>query len=112
MAVYYATKAFVVSFSAALGEELRASGVTVTCLCPGYTKTGFQARARIDSDRTATIPMMSSMAVAEAGYRAMMAGRKRVVTGFGNKIAVAALPLVPHSLVLPIVARLQMKRHA
>ena len=54
---------------------------------------------------------MTSMAVAEAGYAAMMAGRRRVTTGLSNKIMVALLPLIPRSLVLPIVARLQMKRH-
>ncbi len=111
MAVYYATKAYVLSFSEALGEELRPSGATVTCLCPGYTATDFQARAGLAGAALDKFPAMTSMAVAEAGYAAMMAGRRRVTTGLSNKIMVALLPLIPRSLVLPIVARLQMKRH-
>jgi short-subunit dehydrogenase len=110
MAVYYATKAFVVSFSAAIGEELRASGVTVTALCPGWTATDFQARAGIDAPITALMPAMSAMAVAEAGYAGLMAGRRRVTPGFFNKVAVAILPYIPHALQLPAIARMQRAR--
>ncbi len=111
MAVYYATKAFVRSFSLAMSEELKASGVTVTCLCPGFTATAFQARAGIEAATMARVPTMSSLAVAHSGYRAMMAGRRLVITGFANKLGVALLPFIPDSLLLPILAGLQMKRH-
>ena len=110
MAVYYATKAFVVSFSAALGEELRGSGVSVTCLCPGYTPTEFQTRAGLDPSLAARVPTMSSERVAEEGYRALMARRRRVTTGALNKFAVGALSVTPHALLLPIVARAQSAR--
>ncbi len=110
MAVYYATKAFVVSFSAAIGEELRASGVTVTALCPGWTATDFQARAGINASVTALMPAMSAMTVAEAGYAGLMAGRRRVTPGLFNKIAVALLPYMPLSLLLPAIARMQKSR--
>ena len=110
MAVYYATKAFVVSFSAAIGEELRASGVSVTALCPGWTATDFQSRAGIDAPVTALMPAMSAMAVAEDGYAGMMAGRRRVTPGLFNKVAVAILPYIPNSLLLPAIARMQRAR--
>ena len=110
MAIYYATKAYVVSFSNAIGQELRGSGVTVTCLCPGYTATDFQSRAGIDPALAANVPTMSAMAVAEDGYRGLMAGRRRVTPGLMNRLAVALLPLVPDWALLPLVARLQTRR--
>jgi len=111
MAVYYATKAFVVSFSAAIGEELRASGATVTCLCPGYTATDFQARAGIDATlMPKNMPVMSSMEVARAGYAGMMAGRRRVTPGLANKLAVTILPFIPDSWLLAIMAKAQLRR--
>lgn len=112
MAVYYASKAYVVSFSAALGAELAASGVSVTALCPGITRTGFQERARIDAAGLASLPGMSAMAVAEAGYAGLMAGRRRVVPGLANKLLVKLLPFVPNALLLPLVLRFQARRRA
>ncbi len=112
MAVYYATKAFVVSFSDALGQELRGSGVTVTCLCPGFTATDFQARAGMDPKMAAAVPSMSAMAVAEDGYRGVMAGRRRVVPGLMNKFAVAILPFVPNLALLPLIQAMQMRRRS
>jgi uncharacterized protein len=75
MAVYYASKAYVISFSAALAEEVRNSGVTVTCFCPGATRTGFADRA--GSRETLLfrlLPLSDAKAMARAGYRAMQRG--------------------------------------
>ena len=110
MAVYYATKAYVVSFSEALSAELAGSGVTVTALCPGLTQTGFQARAGIDAAPLKAMPGMSAMEVAEAGYAGLMAGQRRVVPGVRNKIMVSLVPFIPNALLLPAVARLQARR--
>ena len=109
MAVYYASKAGLRSFSRALGEELRPSGVTVSLLHPGLTATGFQARAGVPEVRANWLSP-SAEAVAEAGYRGMMAGRRVVVPGWGNKLGTLALPLVPDALLLPLVARAQRRR--
>ncbi len=109
MAIYYASKAYVLSFSAAIGQELRAAGVRVTALCPGYTPTEFQARAGLDIPLAAT-GALSAMAVAEIGYRAMMNGRRRVTPGLANKIVVAILPFVPNAILLPIINHLQRRR--
>src|SRR5882724_10448805 len=75
MAVYYATKAYVISFSEAIANELKNSGVTVTCFCPGATDTGFQGRAGVENSRLfKQFGPMSAQAVARDGYRAMMKG--------------------------------------
>src|SRR5208282_1614513 len=75
LAVYYATKAYVISFSEAIANELGNSGVTVTCFCPGATHTGFAARAGVDKSRLFKLGAMSAEKVARDGYRAMMQGR-------------------------------------
>lgn len=104
MAVYYATKAFVSSFSRALTEELKTSGVSVTVLHPGMTKTEFQSRAGFQRvPKLAAMGGATSMSVAEAGYAAMMAGRRAAVPGLGNKVSTAIMPLLPDALLLPIV---------
>ena len=110
-AVYYATKAFVVSFSAALRQELKGEGVTVSALCPGPTASGFQARAGFSASLPlAKIAMMDTMSVAEAGYAGLMRGKRLIVPGLSNKITVAVSALTPHSLSLPIIAKLQKSR--
>jgi short-subunit dehydrogenase len=111
MAVYYASKAFLSSFSRALGEELKGTGVTVTVLHPGLTATGFQARAGFG--KVATLSRLkgaSALSVAEAGYGALMAGRRAIVPGLANKLGTLILPLVPDALLLPIVAMAQRAR--
>src|SRR5829696_4505545 len=86
MAVYYASKAYVLSFSEALSNETSGTGVTVTCLCPGPTRTGFQDRARLGESRLFSVLSVASAAdVARAGYDGMMAGRALVVPGLMNK---------------------------
>jgi short-subunit dehydrogenase len=99
MAVYYASKAFVLSFSEAMAEEVRGKGVTVTALCPGPTATEFQARAKMESSRLRRLGLMSSRAVAEQGYRGMMGGRTVVVAGLMNRLLVQSLRLSPRFVV-------------
>src|ERR1035438_6370814 len=75
MAVYFATKAYVLHFSEALGNELDGSGVTVTCLCPGATITEFHKRAKATGQRLLKLGAMDARTVAEDGYRALIAGK-------------------------------------
>lgn len=108
MAVYYASKAFILSFSEALGQELRAEGVGVTTLCPGVTLTGFQARAGFPMDvGIMRFGAASSASVAALGYEGLMAGRRVVIPGLGNKVLCRIVQIVPRALLLPIVAALQ-----
>ncbi len=84
MATYYATKAFVLSFSQALAFEMKQEGVRVTALCPGPTKTEFFARAGVGDSPFGHMPLASSMSVAEAGYKGFMRGKAVVVPVFST----------------------------
>jgi hypothetical protein len=99
-AVYSATKAYVWSFSTALAEELRGTGITVTVLCPGATRTEFQERADIENVRLMRFGVMEAVAVAEAGYRAMISGRRIEVPGLYSKTQVLLTRLLPNSLMV------------
>lgn len=111
MAVYYASKAFVSSFSRALSEEMKPSGVTVTVLHPGMTATGFQNRAGFGQAKAmGMVPGATALSVAEAGYRGLMAAQRSVVPGLGNKLGTLLMPLIPDALLLPLVARFQQSR--
>ena len=110
MAIYYATKAYVLSFSEALSQELKRFNVTVTALCPGPTETGFAVRARLDAALFEVMRPMASRPVAEIGYRGMMAGRRVVITGITNKLAVRVAAVTPRRLLLPVLALLQRQR--
>jgi short-subunit dehydrogenase len=111
MAVYYATKAYVLSFSEALASETAGTGVTVTALCPGPVATEFQKRAGTEKGLLVTGPLaLPAREVAEAGYRDMLRGRPLVVPGAGNKTLVQALRVSPRRLVTAISRRLQEKR--
>jgi hypothetical protein len=109
MAVYYATKAYVISFSEALAEETRGSGVTVTVLCPGATRTEFQARAGIDLEaRAFQGPWVADAAgVARAGYNGMLRGKRLVIPGFFNKVMVGATRVASRVLLAKAVRRVQ-----
>src|SRR5436190_8135558 len=108
MAVYYATKAYVLSFSEAIAEELRDSGVTVTALCPGPTETGFAAAANMSGTRLFTMTRPDdSRAVAEAGYEAMKRGRRVVIPGLKNKLLAQSIRVSPRRLVTTIVRKMQ-----
>jgi len=111
MAVYYATKAYVLSFSEAIAEELRDSGVTVTALCPGPTETGFAAAAKMGGTRLFTMTRPAdSRAVAEAGYEAMKRGRRVVIPGLKNKLLAQSVRVSPRRLVATIVRKMQEER--
>jgi uncharacterized protein len=113
MAVYYATKAYVVSFSEAIANELDGSGVTVTVLCPGPTATGFQAAANLESSRIVSVlRKATSRSVAEAGYRALMAGTVVAVPGVSNKISALAPRLFPRAIIRRVVRAIQEPRGA
>lgn len=108
MAVYYATKAFVISFTEALARELAGTGVTVTALCPGVTATGFQARAGMSGHTVERLGRaMSAEEVARLGYGGFKAGRRVAVTGLANRLFALAPRFVPRALLLGVIARLQ-----
>lgn len=110
MTVYYASKAFVLSFTRSLAQELRAEGVTVTALCPGVTKTGFQSRAGFGPETALTyFPAQTSAEAAEAGYAALIAGRREIVPGLLNKLTVWGLPFLPKALILWTISQMQRK---
>lgn len=107
MAVYYATKAYVISFSEAIANELQGSGVTVTCLCPGPTETGFARRADMEKSRLFKVGKMQSGDVARAGYAAMMHGKTLVIPGVRNWVMAESVRFSPRKLVTAIARRVQ-----
>jgi uncharacterized protein len=104
MAVYYASKAYVLSFSEALAEELDGSGVTVTALCPGPTATAFLARAGLTGVRLAERNPLTMQAapVAAAGYRGLRRGARIVIPGVGNKLLALITQLSPRRVVVKV----------
>lgn len=109
MTVYYATKAFVLSFSEGLAEEVRDRGVTVTCLCPGPTQTGFAAEANVEKSRLFRLGTMSAEAVARVGHQAFRARRTVVVAGLKNKLGAFAVRFAPRAFVRKLTYSLQRK---
>lgn len=110
MAVYYATKAYVISFSEALANELKNTGVSVTCLCPGATDTGFQGRAGIENTRLfKTLRPMDAKTVARDGYRGLIAGKTLVIPGFRNWLLAESLRLSPRKVVTAVSRRILEK---
>lgn len=110
MSVYYATKAYVLSFSLALSRELKGTGVTVTTLCPGPTHSEFQKRAGIRDVSIFKSGVMSTERVAQAGYRGMSRGKVIVIPGLKNKLSVFLARFVPRSVLSGVVVRMQTKR--
>jgi hypothetical protein len=109
MAVYYATKAYVVSFSEALADELASTGVAVTCLCPGPTVTEFAETAKMGDALLFRLQTMTAQAVAQIGYRAFRRGKLLVVPGWINYLGATGARLVPRSVARGIARRLQWK---
>ncbi len=107
MAVYYATKAYVLSLSEALAEEVRGTGVTVTCLCPGPTRTGFQSEADMEDSGLLRLGLMDAGDVARLGLRAMRRGRRIVVPGVMNRLGTIVVRLLPRSVVTWAVKHIQ-----
>jgi uncharacterized protein len=107
MAVYYATKAYVISFSEALANELADKGITVTCLCPGPTVTGFASRAGNDKSRLfKQLRPMDARTVALKGYRGLMSGKTLVIPGLRNWLLAESLRISPRKVVTAVSRRL------
>ncbi len=108
MAVYYASKAFVLSFSEALWEEARDTGVKVSCLCPGPTVSKFRERAGTGKTRLSrTGTPMPSMTVARMGYQAWQSNTRVIVTGSRNRVMATLVPFLPRTTALRMVRNLQ-----
>ncbi len=107
MAVYYATKAYVLSYSEALAEELADTGVTVTALCPGPTRSGFQDKADMhDSALVKGKKLPTSKEVADFGLRALFAGRRVAVHGWMNAVMAQSVRFMPRRLATYLVAQM------
>jgi uncharacterized protein len=107
MAVYYATKAYVLHFSEAIANELRGTGVTVTCLCPGATATEFHKRANATGMNLLRMGTMNARTVAEDGYRALIAGKPVFISGFRNWLVAQSVRFSPRHLVTAIARKIQ-----
>ena len=110
MAVYYASKAYVLSFSEALRRELAPRGVRVTALCPGPVPSEFQSRAGFEPGFDSAILNVSASDVAKAGYRGLMANKRAVLPGLGIKMVPFLLRLFPRGFVLAAVGRFQLRK--
>jgi uncharacterized protein len=111
MAVYYATKAYVLSFSEAVNNEVSDKGVTVTTLCPGATESGFQAAAAMEESALVKGKKLpSSQEVAKYGYESMMKGKVVAIHGFMNYIMANSVRFMPRSLVVKTTRKFQDKK--
>ena len=110
MAVYYASKAYVLSFSEALRQELAPRGVRVTTLCPGSVSSEFQARAGLKPGFEHYMLNISASDIAQAGYRGLMANKCTVLPGIGIKIVPFLLRLFPRAFILAAVGRIQLRK--
>jgi short-subunit dehydrogenase len=110
MAVYYASKAYVVSFSEALHQELKSRGIRVSVLCPGPVPTEFQARAGMDRNFFPPFLSRSAESVARQAYQGLKEGRRMIVPGWPNKLVPVLAPLAPRSLLLRVMHSHQTNR--
>ncbi|MCC6318389.1 MAG: SDR family oxidoreductase [Gemmatimonadaceae bacterium] len=111
MATYYASKAYVLSLSEALHNECRGTGVTVSAVCPGPTRTGFARVAGISPRaKPGGAPAMDSRVVADLAFRGTMAGRPVILTGFRNRVAAWIGRYLPRTVSAELVRRIQMRR--
>ena len=110
MAIYYASKAYVLSFTEALRQELACHGVRVTVLCPGPVPTEFQERAGFQPGFDSAILNVSASDVAQQGYRGLMANKRAVLPGLGIKIVPFLLRLFPRAFILAAVGRFQLRK--
>lgn len=106
MAVYCASKAYVLSFSEALANELAGSGVSVTALCPGETQSGFQDRAAMHESRILRGKLMTAREVAEQGYRGLVRGKTIVIPGLKNRLLAQSVRFVPRKMVTWIARKI------
>ncbi len=111
MSVYYATKSYVLLFSEALANEMKGTGISITALCPGPTRTEFQSTAGVEKARLfRSIMVMSAEKVAKIGYKGMMAGKTVVIPGILNKIMIESERISPRKMVTSISRFLTEKR--
>lgn len=103
MAAYYASKAYVLSFTEALANEFKGSGVTITALCPGPTKSGFQKMAAMEKSKLVQNKIMDSDTVARIGYEALMNNKTVVIPGFMNKAMAFGVRFMPRKLITSVV---------
>ncbi len=111
MAVYYASKAYVLSFSEALSNEVKDAGVAVTALCPGATETGFRDAAQMGRSKLFQKRVMSAERVAREGYRGMIQRKAIVIPGLKNKIMATAVRFAPRSIVPSVVRKMTEGKH-
>lgn len=107
MSVYFASKNYVLSFSRALSEELRGSGVSITCLCPGATNTGFGKSAQVSDSHATANPKTTAQEVAQYGWYAMQQDETVAIYGRANRLMLQLTKLVPRDLVTKLVHRIQ-----
>jgi uncharacterized protein len=110
LAVYYASKAYVLSLSEALANECEGTGVVVSALCPGPTETGFVAAAGMGDSKLFDRAVMDARTVAEAGYRGLLAGKTIVIPGLRNNLLARSIGFFPRNLVTKVVRGIQEKR--
>ncbi len=111
MATYYASKAYVLSFSEAVHNECLGTGVTVTAVCPGPTRTGFKVAAGLAADSApGGPPPMDSATVADIAFRGTLAGKRVVITGARNVVAAALGRYFPRAWTAAMVRRIQLAR--
>jgi short-subunit dehydrogenase len=108
MAVYYATKSYVLSFGRAIGHELRGAGVTITTLCPGPTTSEFVEVAHMQDVAlfAGPVPVMTAAEVAHQGYAALKAGRPQIITGLVNRVMAISTRFTPTAILLMIAGHL------
>ena len=111
MSVYFASKAYVLSFSEAVNNEVRDKGVTVTALCPGSTESGFHAVVIGENNPVKERKLPSSREVAEFGYRAMMKGKPVAIHGLMNAIIATSVRFFPRSFIVKNARKIQEKKH-
>ncbi|MFZ0707026.1 MAG: SDR family oxidoreductase [Candidatus Korobacteraceae bacterium] len=113
MSVYYASKAYVLSFTEAVAEEMIGTGVTVTCLCPGPVNTNFQKRAYLQGATMTNSPLTVDVReVARIGYEGMKQGKRIVIPGRKNRLLVEGIRLAPRNMLTRVVRRLQEKKNS
>ena len=108
-AAYCASKSFTLYFSEAMGEELKGTGVTITTLCPGATKTNFAKRAKIEDIKLFRGKLLEPSKVAEIGYKALMKGKSVIITGLSNKILAQSVRFIPRSMVIKMGMHIMKK---
>ncbi len=111
MAVYFASKAYVLHFSEALAEELKQTNITVSILCPGPTETGFAERAKLTESKLFQQSLMTAEDVAKQGYNGLMKGKTLIITGIKNKILAQSYRFAPRFMIPRVVRIMQEKKH-